>query len=212
MRPGYQPKTKVKMDQEVATTSRRTLLQDRYGNDAVPAVGPWNATLDLLLAHRSVRSYLARPLPEGTLETIVAAAQSASTSSNLQTWSVVAVTNPDAKRKLATVAANQQHVIECPLFLVWLADISRNQRLGDAAGVTMEVMPYPRHSSSPSSMLASRRKTLSSPRNSSGCLRFTLVLCGTTRRLSLLFSACRRQCSVSSACVSAMRSPEAWQK
>ena len=130
------------MDTETSTPSRTALLRARYGDGAVPAVGPWNATLDLLLAHRSVRSYLPRPLPQGTLETLVAAAQSASTSSNLQTWSVVAVTDPDAKRKLSAVAANQQHIIECPLFLVWLADISRNQRLGDAAGATMEVMPY----------------------------------------------------------------------
>ena len=130
------------MDGQTSTASRTALLRARYGDDAVPAVGPWNTTLDLLLSHRSVRSYLPKPLPDGTLETLVAAAQSASTSSNLQTWSVVAVTDPEAKRKLAAVAANQKHVVECPLFLVWLADISRNQRLGDAAGVTMEAMPY----------------------------------------------------------------------
>lgn len=130
------------MDGQTSTASRTALLRARYGDDAIPAVGPWNTTLDLLLSHRSVRSYLPKPLPDGTLETLVAAAQSASTSSNLQTWSVVAVTDPEAKRKLAAVAANQKHVVECPLFLVWLADISRNQRLGDAAGVTMEVMPY----------------------------------------------------------------------
>jgi nitroreductase len=130
------------MDNEPSIAAGTGLLRARYGDDAIPAVGPWNATLDLLLAHRSVRSYLPKPLPDGTLETIVAAAQSAATSSNLQTWSVVAVTDPDARRKLAAVAANQRHVMECPLFLVWLADISRNQRLGDAAGVTMAVMPY----------------------------------------------------------------------
>jgi nitroreductase len=130
------------MDGQTSTASRTALLRARYGDDAIPAVGPWNTTLDLLLSHRSVRSYLPKPLPDGTLETLVAAAQSASTSSNLQTWSVVAVTDPEAKRKLAAVAANQKHVVECPLFLVWLADISRNQRLGDAAGVTMEAMPY----------------------------------------------------------------------
>lgn len=130
------------MDCEISAPSRTASLRARYGDDAIPPAGPWNATLDLLLAHRSVRFYLPSPLPEGMLETLVAAAQSASTSSNLQTWSAVAVTDPDAKRKLAAVAANQRHVMECPLFLVWLADISRNQRLGAAAGVTMEVMPY----------------------------------------------------------------------
>ena len=70
----------------------------------------------------------------GTLETLVAAAQSAATSSNLQTWSVIAVTDPDKKAALAKVAANQKHIEQCPLFLVWVADISRNQRLAAEEG------------------------------------------------------------------------------
>ena len=78
----------------------------------------------------------------GTLETLIAAAQSAATSSNLQTWSVIAVTDPDKKAALAKVASNQKHIEQCPLFLVWVADISRNQRLGAEEGVTLETMPY----------------------------------------------------------------------
>ena len=47
--------------------------------------------LQHLLAHRSVRAYLPDALPEGTLAHLVAAAQSAPTSSNLQAWSVIAI-------------------------------------------------------------------------------------------------------------------------
>jgi len=50
------------------------------------------APLAALLARRSVRQYLADAPPDGTLERLIAAAQSASSSSNLHTWSVVAVT------------------------------------------------------------------------------------------------------------------------
>ena len=114
----------------------------RYGPDAAPATGPWNEHLSLLLSHRSVRGYRPDALPVGTLETLIAAAQSAATSSNLQTWSVIAVTDPDKKAALAVVAANQKHIEQCPLFLVWVADISRNQRLGAQEGVTLETMPY----------------------------------------------------------------------
>ena len=63
----------------------------RYRDPEGPLVGEGNDVLAQLLAHRSVRAYLPDPLPEGTIETLVAAAQSASTSSNLQPWSVVAV-------------------------------------------------------------------------------------------------------------------------
>lgn len=114
----------------------------RYGADAAPIVGPWNDHLSLLLSHRSVRGYRSDALPVGTLETLIAAAQSAATSSNLQTWSVIAVTDPDKKAALSVVAANQKHIKECPLFLVWVADISRNQRLGAQEGITLETMPY----------------------------------------------------------------------
>jgi nitroreductase len=114
----------------------------RYGAEAAPQAGPWNEHIALLLSHRSVRGYRPDALPAGTLETLIAAAQSAATSSNLQTWSVIAVTDPDKKAALAKLANNQKHIEQCPLFLVWVADISRNQRLGVEEGVTLEVMPY----------------------------------------------------------------------
>ncbi len=122
--------------------SKHQALAARYGADAVPPAGPWNETLDLLLGHRSIRGFRPDPVPEGTLETLVAAAQSAATSSNLQTWSVVSVTDPEVKAELARIALNQRYVSECPLFLVWIADLSRNDRLGMAEGVTLAGNAY----------------------------------------------------------------------
>ncbi len=114
----------------------------RYGEDSVPAAGPWNDHLSVLLSHRSVRGYKTDALPAGTLETLIAAAQSAATSSNLQTWSVIAVSDPEKKAKLAKLANNQKHIEQCPLFLCWLADLSRNERLGQQEDVTLETLPY----------------------------------------------------------------------
>ena len=125
----------------VATGGKTQALAKRYG-DALPAAGPWNEHIALLLSHRSVRGYLPDAVPTGTLETLVAAASSAATSSNLQTWSVVTVTDPAVRAKLAKIANNQKHIEECPLFLVWLADLSRLERLGEAEGVTLEGLPY----------------------------------------------------------------------
>ena len=117
-------------------------LEKRYGKIELPKQGPWNEAINLLLSHKSVRSYKPDLLPDGTLETLLAAAQSAATSSNLQLWSLVAITDPRKKRELAKVAGNQKHIEQCPLFLVWLADLSRNQRMGEEEGVKMEVMPF----------------------------------------------------------------------
>lgn len=114
----------------------------RYGAGAEPKTGPWNDTLALLMSHRSVRSFVPDPVPDGTLETLVAAAQSAATSSNLQTWSVVAVSDPEVRKQLAVVAGNQKHIEVCPIFLVFLADTSRLARLSAAEGKELVGLPY----------------------------------------------------------------------
>jgi len=129
------------MDNLTPTSHASDALALRYG-DAIPAAGPWNEHIALLLSHRSIRGYSPTALPTGTLQTLIAAAQSAATSSNLQTWSVIAVMDPAKKAELARLSNNQKHIEQCPLFLVWLADVSRNQRMADAAGVALETMPY----------------------------------------------------------------------
>lgn len=84
-----------------------------------------NETIQLLKNHRSIRKYKSTPIPEEKLEEIILAAQAASTSSNIQAYTVVAVTDPERKRKLAELAGNQQHIIESPVFLVWCADLNK---------------------------------------------------------------------------------------
>lgn len=119
----------------------RESLQKRYGAD-VPPRGVWNATLDVLLSHRSVRHYTGDKLPDGALEAMLAAAQSASTSSNLQLWSVIAVADAGRKQRLSVHAANQSHVANAPLLLVWLADLARLRRLGESLGAATEGLDY----------------------------------------------------------------------
>ena len=118
-------------------------LAGRYGAQAPDGRLPeTNEVLDLLLRHRSVRAYLPRPVPSGTLEVLVAAAQSASTSSNLQAWSLVAIEDPARKARLATLAGNQAHVAAAPLFLVWLADLARLEVVSRTQGAPAEGLDY----------------------------------------------------------------------
>ena len=118
------------------------LLHARYGTDAAPAAGRLNDVLRGLLAHRTVRAYLPDALPPGTLETLVAAAQSAPSSSNLQLWSVIAVEDAGRKARLAQVAGGQPHIEQAPLFLVWVADLSRADRVAAARGRALEGCAY----------------------------------------------------------------------
>jgi nitroreductase len=105
------------------------LLTRRNRDGALAAPQQWNEVLETILNHRSVRAFLPRALPEGTLELLIAAAQSASTSSNLQFWSVVAVQETERKLRLADLAGQQQFIRDAPLLLVWLADLSRLDRI-----------------------------------------------------------------------------------
>lgn len=125
------------------------LLQARYG-DGAPTLSPPEGAdantppvvLETLLAHRSVRAFTDQSLPPHTLEWLVAAAQSAASSSNLQTWSVVAVQDPDRKARLAALTGPQAHVAAAPLVLVWLADLARLRQLASEAGVPLAGADY----------------------------------------------------------------------
>jgi len=130
------------MDSNTVIGASSTALERRYGTGALPKVGPWSPVAELLLGHRSVRGYKDQALPAGTFETLVAAAQSAATSSNMQTWSVIAVRDASRKAQLAKIAGSQKHIEQCPLFLVWLADLSRAKRIEEAEGVPLVTLPY----------------------------------------------------------------------
>jgi nitroreductase len=120
----------------------RDALAARYGGEAPTASAPPNPVLDVLLNHRSVRAFLPGALEDGVLETIVAAAQSAPTSSNQQAWSVVAVRDPARKARLAVLSGNQKFIEQAPLFLCWIADLSRLTRLGERHQRHLEGLDY----------------------------------------------------------------------
>ncbi|GAA4850383.1 oxygen-insensitive NADPH nitroreductase [Paenibacillus vulneris] len=86
-----------------------------------------NHIINQLLQHRSIRKYKPDTITEDQLKAIIGAAQKAPTSSNMQAYSVVAVTDPDMKRQIAHLAADQQYIDECPVFLLWCADLHRLQ-------------------------------------------------------------------------------------
>ncbi|MCQ4087491.1 oxygen-insensitive NADPH nitroreductase [Saccharibacillus sp. JS10] len=90
-----------------------------------------NDTISLLMNHRSVRKYTNQPVSQEQLETIVQAGQMASSSSNVQAYTVIAVTDSELKNKLSECAGNQAYIQECPVFLVWCADLSRLKKAAE---------------------------------------------------------------------------------
>ena len=110
------------------------LMAARYGGLEVPG-GLADPVIERMLAHKSVRDYTGAPVSEAALEAIVAAAQSASTSSGLQTWSLVTLRGADDKDRLAALCGNQRHIRSCDVFMVWVADLSRIGNVARRKGI-----------------------------------------------------------------------------
>jgi nitroreductase len=131
----------IVVEPAVASSPERRFF-DRYRR---PDYGPptqWNETLDVLLAHRSVRRFAPDALAPRTLEALVGAAQSAPSSSNLQIWSVVAVEDAARKERLAALAGDQQWIRRAPLFLIWLIDHQRLRSIAGAQGREADGLSY----------------------------------------------------------------------
>ncbi len=82
-------------------------------------------TIEQIFKHTSVRSYRPDPVSRQTVETIVAAGQRASTSSNMQFTTAVAVTDGAKRERLAELCGNQVHIRQAPVFIAWCIDRAR---------------------------------------------------------------------------------------
>ena len=119
-------------------------LAARYGGGACPPAPAFalNTALETILNHRSIRRFSAEPLPVGVLDLLVAAAQSAPSTSNLQAFSIVAVKDNERKARLSKLAANQRHVAEAPLLLMFVADLARLRRIAADINAPCEGLDY----------------------------------------------------------------------
>jgi FMN reductase (NADPH) len=97
-----------------------------------------NPTLELIHSHVSVRAYRPDPLPARLIETVVAAGQCASTSSNMQVYSVIAVTGQEKRNRLAELCGSQEQIRQAPVFLAWYADLARLDHACALRGYTQE--------------------------------------------------------------------------
>lgn len=92
---------------------------------------PMNSIIETLLNHRSIRQFEDKPLTKEQIETIVHSAQSASTSSFIQAYSIIGVIDPEKKQKLAELAGNQSYVAENGHFFVFCADLYRHELISE---------------------------------------------------------------------------------
>jgi nitroreductase len=89
--------------------------------------------IDLLPKHRSIRKFTDEAIEQSLLERILLAGQSAATSSFVQAFSLIRITDSTVRRKLAQLSGNQPYVASCAEFFVCCADLARNR---DISGET----------------------------------------------------------------------------
>lgn len=112
----------------------RELFAARFGTDARAASGEVEPRLAALLSRRVCRRYKPEPVPEPTLELLLAAAQSAPAKSDLQQYSIVVVENAGKRARIAGWIGDAW-VGEAPLILVFCGDLRRGRRIGEAKGL-----------------------------------------------------------------------------
>lgn len=127
----------------MTTPTVHDLVAARYGDPESPAPpAPANETIALLYRHRSVRSFTDAPVDEQTVSALIAAGQSAATSSNLQTWSVIEVRESNRKDKIAKLSGDQDFIRQAPVFLVFVADWARNRFIAERHGAPTEGIDF----------------------------------------------------------------------
>lgn len=83
---------------------------------------------DTLLNHRTIRKYKPDPIPAQILQYILEAGTRASTSGNMQVYSIIVTTDPQIKTELSPCHFDQPMVREAPLVLTFCADFNRFNR------------------------------------------------------------------------------------
>ncbi len=78
-----------------------------------------------MLQHRSIRQFIDKEISTLDLEQLILAGQAAASSSFIQAYSVIRVTDKDVRAQIAEAAGGQKWINEAPEFLVYCADLKR---------------------------------------------------------------------------------------
>ncbi|MBW6499983.1 MAG: nitroreductase family protein [Bacteroidales bacterium] len=83
---------------------------------------------ELFLKRRTIRKYSAEIVDETTLNELLTAGCRASTTGNMQVYSIIITRDAEKKRELAPLHFNQKMVTEAPVVLTFCADFNRFSR------------------------------------------------------------------------------------
>jgi len=93
-----------------------------------------NGTIATLLSHRSIRKYKPDPIPDEHIRQAVRCGQAASTSSAIQAYCALHVTDAAKRNRLVELTGGQPKVAQCGAFFVVCADTRRHRLTCRRAG------------------------------------------------------------------------------
>lgn len=104
-------------------------------NRAAEPDAPANTFFRLVHDHRSVRSYIpGAEIPAEHEQAIIAAAQRASTSCNLQTYAFLSVKDTDLRKRVSDLAGGKTYIVEAQLFLIACVDLHKMDLVARKSG------------------------------------------------------------------------------
>ena len=93
-----------------------------------------NPIIRSLMERKSVRAFTEQDIPEDVVQTILAAAANAPTAGNQQLYTILRITDPEKKRRLADSCDHQPFIAQAKLVLVFCADCLKWYNAFRAAG------------------------------------------------------------------------------
>ena len=117
------------------TETYRDELRARFGLDlGLDGEVPDDAWLRRVLLRRTQRRYADRPVPESLVRLLLAAAFSASSKSDFQQASVIWLKDRVRRDRLAALFPDMPWIGAAPVFLVFVGDARRLEKLGELRG------------------------------------------------------------------------------
>lgn len=93
-----------------------------------------NQTIETLLNHKSIRKFKEKPVSAEIIRTLVEVAQHTSTSNFMQSYSIIGITDPQVKAKIAKIG-NQPYIAESGHLFILVVDQHRNAQIAKENGV-----------------------------------------------------------------------------
>ncbi|MBY0335611.1 MAG: nitroreductase family protein [Acetobacteraceae bacterium] len=108
-------------------TDPRPLLEGRFGHLPFEPVAEVPEALAAILDRRVTRRYRADDVPDPLLDTVLAAASSAPSKSDMQQWSVVVLRDEARIAAIADWIGTMPWIKDAPVLLVFCADVRRGR-------------------------------------------------------------------------------------